>query len=152
VLKLSWNLTPSLPLGLWYSVGAFDINDNPRGKVVSICPPNTEYFRKARSDGILKWGIRCSGGFAPLLKRIVGIPGDLVEVSDRVLINRKEIAGSSIMNGVAKLLRGGEGFATKIRTGELWIMGDSEDSFDSRYFGALSATQSIFVKKTLLRF
>ena len=131
--KLSWNLTPSLPLGI-YRVEKVDVA-SMKGKVVSFCPPNNEIFRIARDQGILKWG-RCPFGFAPLLKRVVGVPGDVVRVDNRVTINGKSVNHGSLVKEVASIFKSTR-LARILTDQELWVMGDTADSFDSRYFGAI---------------
>ena len=142
--KLSWNLTPSLPLGIWSQIGAVDL-ENLRGKVVSFCPPNTPLFLDARARGILKWG-RCPFGFAPLLKRVVGVPGDVVEVDEWVKVNGAIVDHSSLIKEVATFYSA-KPLLKKLSSREIWVMGDTENSFDSRYFGAYQIKGAIPVQQ-----
>ena len=131
--NLNWNLTPSLPMGI-YRTEKVD-RANLKGKIVSFCPPDTVIFRAARDQGTLKWG-HCPSGFAPLLKRVVAVPGDVVRVVNRVVVNGKSVNHGSLIKEVAALYRSTPVLQT-LTDRELWVMGDTEDSFDSRYFGAI---------------
>ncbi len=138
---LSWNLTPSLPQGLWINKGAFKATESNRGKVVRFCPPDTAVFRRAREDGILRRG-SCGGNYMPLLKRVMGLPGDVVQVSDHVTINGVSLPHSKLQPRISKRYRI-DGFRLKLKDTEVWLMGDTDDSFDSRYFGLVSVVRII---------
>lgn len=130
---LSWNLTTSLPQGLWINTGAFKATEANRGQVVKFCPPDTAVFRQAREDGILRRG-RCGGDYMPLLKRVMGLPGDVVQVSDHVTINGVSLPYSKLQPRISKRYRIDDAWL-KLKDREVWLMGDTDDSFDSRYFG-----------------
>lgn len=75
-----------------------------------------------------------------LLKYLRGLPGDLIEVrsNDQVFINDKASeAGLSLAQ--EKLRRPASSFYGKVVLGkdELWFLGTSPLSFDSRYWGAV---------------
>src|SRR5512143_555275 len=63
------NLTPSMPLGIWRMVAA---SEYARGVVVAVCPPVDAPFLPRGS---------CPLGMQPLLKQIVGVPGDVITVT-----------------------------------------------------------------------
>ena len=144
--KLSWNMSPSLPLGIWSQSAAVDVN-MLKGKVVSFCPPDTPLFRDARERGILKWG-RCPAGFAPLLKRVVATSGDIIGVDEVVTIGGKPLDHCTVIKKVAAFYRAAPVFR-RLLAGELWVMGDTDDSFDSRYFGAIDASTLVGVQDQL---
>ncbi|MDK4742554.1 conjugative transfer signal peptidase TraF [Rhizobium sp. CNPSo 3464] len=126
------NLTPSEPLGLWR------INALHRpvavGDLVFICPPPTALFESARRRGYLRAGL-CSGGFAPLIKTIVALPGQHVEVGRDLAIDGHPLASSSIRTTDAEgrpldHYRGGV-----VPSGYLFLHSAFASSYDSRYFG-----------------
>ncbi|WP_460033483.1 conjugative transfer signal peptidase TraF [Megalodesulfovibrio paquesii] len=71
---LRWNGTPSMPRGL------YQVQDRAprRGDVVACCLEG-ETAALALARGYLRPG-SCPSGAQPLLKRLAGLPGDLVEV------------------------------------------------------------------------
>ena len=70
------NVSDSIARGLWITT--------PRavavGAYVLICPPPTALFGTARERGYLPRG-HCPGGFAPLMKQVVAIKGDQVDIA-----------------------------------------------------------------------
>ena len=72
------NLTPSQPLGLWHIVRlerAAEVGD-----LVFICPPQTAAIQEALSRGYLRSGL-CPSGVAPLIKTVIAVAGQRVEVA-----------------------------------------------------------------------
>lgn len=147
VLDLTWNQTPSLPMGIWRDRGPFEIKEAYRGQVVKFCPPDEALFRKAKAQGILRSG-DCPGGYMPLLKRVLGLPGDKVEIADEVRVNGYLIPASQLQTRITGY------FGTRKRNmrlgkGELWLMGDSLESFDSRYFGGVVGDDKVRLQKPI---
>lgn len=98
-----------------------------RGEVVVVDPPVTHS--------------------APYIKRVVGVPGDEVEMLEgRLFVNGEPVGEAHIaFPGSDSLPK------TKLGPGEVWLLGDNrEDSQDSRFFGpvALSRIRGV----TQLRF
>lgn len=132
---IRFTYTDSLPMGLYRSVTGVPT----RGALVSICLPS-ELAGMAKERGYGRPG-RCPGGLAPLLKRVVAMPGDSVLVTDAVLtVNAVEIPNT------ARIRHDSQGRAIPMietgiyRTGEneLWLIANhSARSWDSRYFGPL---------------
>ncbi|MEF0865250.1 S26 family signal peptidase, partial [Rhizobium sp. BR 318] len=87
------NLTPSEPLGLWRIV-ALDRPVSP-GDLIFICPPQTTAMREARERGYLRAGT-CPGGVAPLIKTVVAVAGQHVEIDADVTIDGRRIAFSEL--------------------------------------------------------
>ena len=134
-----WNMTPSVPTGLYRYSEPFTGSSKQRGAYAVFCPPDNAVVRRARQSGFIASG-PCPGGFIKLIKKIVGMPGDTIEIDGLVCINRFPLPHSTITS-----LWGNPAFAKKktIRLGEdeVWVMSDYNDqSFDSRYFGALKIT------------
>ena len=89
-----------------------------------------------------------------ILKRVVGIKGDEIIITEKgALVNNK-----LIKNSIAKQYSNNKialnplpiGYSHKLTANEVWIMGDSEDSYDSRYFGMVNNKDVISEVKFLL--
>jgi signal peptidase I len=98
-----------------------------RGDIVVFDPPET-------------WS---SGGGVPFIKRIIGLPGDKVELHDgKVYVNSVALDEPYIFNenGVSQTTDAQPGGATEwlVPAAELLVMGDHrQDSADSRSFGPI---------------
>jgi len=133
------NLSGSLPLGL-YRLTSSELE---RGSLVAVCPElSNPAVRVARERGYLEpvW-FTCDGGMAALLKQILALPGDWVDVSpDGIRVNGREIENS------ARLAVDGAGrplpplpVSGEVPAGHVWLFsGHAPESFDSRYFGPVS--------------
>jgi conjugative transfer signal peptidase TraF len=143
------NFTPSMPVGLWRISKKVVVGEALRHKAVLFCPPDTEIFRWARSQDILSPG-RCPGGYTPLLKEVVGLPGDEIETNDAsVVFNGHRLASSVVLPigwPISKT-------SYEVPVGTIWVMGSlSIESFDSRYFGPISVDKAIGVAEPILTF
>lgn len=131
------NLTPSEPLGLWRIVPL----DRPVavGDVVFICPPGTATMRVARERGYLRSGL-CPAGCAPLIKTVIGVGGQGVEVGVDVRIAGHSVPRShvSVVDGMGRPLAPFGGGL--IPAGYVFVHSDFIGSFDSRYFGPIPAS------------
>jgi conjugative transfer signal peptidase TraF len=143
-----FNTTRSIPLGLyWVSPERIQ-----KGKYVMFCPPQAQVFDDAKERGYLSAGY-CPGGYGYLMKKIVGVPGDTVQIEHRgVSVNDKILPLSRVRitdNEMRPLpqLR----IARRLRMREFLLMSDiNEDSFDSRYFGPINRSQIVTVIKPIL--
>lgn len=137
LLGLTWNGSPSYPRGLWRVASP----QWQRGDLVVIAPPaGNPVIAMGRQRGYLPAGWSRSG-CAPLLKRVVAIGGDRVEVDRAVSVNGRALANSGIRT-TDSAGRSVPGIARSITVppGQVWVMSEhSPLSFDSRYFGALPA-------------
>lgn len=140
------NHTPSLPMGLW-RIGAIQ-KPIARGDIVAFCPPDREPFREARRRGYLSGG-ECLGDYEPLLKPVVAIAGDRVEIAPHGIAVNGELLANSHAHSHDRQGRVLSPIATGaqiVAPGEVWVVSNhSPLSFDSRYFGPLSAQQLIGV-------
>lgn len=134
------NMTPSMPVGLWRVSGDGQF---ARGDVVWVCPPNTSPIREAHRFGFIPSGF-CPSGFAPLLKPVVAVEGDAVMFSAAGLtVNGGLVPNSAPTRTNARgqalpRLRFG---SYTVRPGEVWLISSyNPASFDSRYFGPVSAS------------
>ncbi|MBY3179793.1 conjugative transfer signal peptidase TraF [Rhizobium leguminosarum] len=131
------NLTPSEPLGLWRIIPLHRpaaVDD-----LLFICPPETAAIREGRARGYLRSG-SCPGGVAPLIKAVIAVAGQHVEIGDSVSVDGRDVSSSSLA------LRDGKGrpltpFPSGTVPAECVFLHSSfPGSYDSRYFGPLPAT------------
>jgi conjugative transfer signal peptidase TraF len=127
------NVTPSEPLGLWRIVPLYRpaaVND-----LVFICPPETAAMRAARARGYLRSGSCPGGGVAPLIKTVIAVAGQHVEIGVSVSVDGRGVSSSSLA------LRDGKGrpltpFPSGILPpGYVFLHSAFPGSYDSRYFG-----------------
>jgi conjugative transfer signal peptidase TraF len=130
------NHTPSLPTGIWRIE---PLEGQPqRGQIVSFCPPDNDVMRWARDRGYVSSG-QCPGGYQPMLKPVVAIPGDAVTVTahavtvnDALVERSGRLAFDSDGNRLPALPQG----AYRVDAGQVWLLSSRHPrSFDSRYFG-----------------
>jgi conjugative transfer signal peptidase TraF len=128
------NLTPSAPIGLWRIL---PLDRAARdGDVIFICPPVTDVMREARRRGYLRRGI-CTGGFAPLIKTIAAISGQVIAIDGSTRIDGKAIEHSQLMpqDGRGRWMQPYCGGV--LPPGTVYLHSDFPGSYDSRYFGPL---------------
>lgn len=128
------NLTPSYPLGIW-RIQPID-RDAVIGDLVFICPPDTPAFVLGVERGYLPNGL-CPSGTAPLIKTVVALAGQVVEVEDTVVIDGIDLPNSVVRPTDAEgrplsAFAGGQ-----IPPGSVFLHSDFGGSYDSRYFGPL---------------
>jgi conjugative transfer signal peptidase TraF len=131
------NHTPSLPVGLW----RIEPPRGPieRGQFVSFCPADTAFFRRALARGWIGQG-RCRGGWEPLLKPVIAIPGDRIALSETgITVNDRAIAGSARMPLDAGEIPTG---SYSLKADEVRVISTSHPrSLDSRYFRAIARSR-----------
>lgn len=143
------NLTPSEPLGLWR------IEPLQRavaiGDIVFICPPATAVFAKARERGYLRHGL-CTGGFAPLIKTVVALPGQRIDIVGNVTVNGRPIQASGIRptDGEGRAIRPFRGGV--VPPDHLFVHSSFASSYDSRYFGPIPASGLLGLARPVLTF
>lgn len=136
------NPTTSLPPGLWHRdiVMLSMSGDTIRGRVVEFCPPQTDAFALARDRGYIQHGL-CPGGYEPLFKPVVALPGDTVTIdAGGVRVNDVAIARSAPLaaDGTGGALPVVAAGTYSVAPGNAWVVSDySRWSFDSRYFGPI---------------
>jgi conjugative transfer signal peptidase TraF len=98
-----------------------------RGKLVEVClPSEVARFGIERSYIGRSW--RCPDGSEPVGKRIVGMPGDFVDI-DPATVLRADTAG--------RLLHHFPFGKHRLKAGEIWLAGSARNSWDSRYYGGV---------------
>lgn len=131
-----YNATASQPKGFYH----LDRSNRQLelGALVFVCPPDTPLMKEALERGYFRVGT-CSGGYAPLLKRIVGLADMEIRVEDDgVYVNDvlQEKSVPHILDGNGRPLPRYQGGI--IRESEVFLLsGYNDGSFDSRYFGPL---------------
>lgn len=137
------NLTSSIPLGLYKVAGSQ--RALKRGDVVLACLPDS-VAGFARDRGYVPGGGSCPKRRAPVGKLVMALPGDIVAVLPTGLSVNGVMVGRS-----RPLLHDRSGRAlprvpcgrSLVEPHTLWLIGSSEHSFDSRYFGPVPDTNVI---------
>lgn len=130
------NLTPSYPLGLW-RIEPLD-RRVAIGDLVFICPPETAAFVLAVNRGYLPKGI-CPGDTGPLIKTVVAVAGQDLEIDTAVTIDGAVLPSSTVRSLDAfgrPLLTFSGG---RVPPNAVFLHSAFEGSYDSRYFGPLPA-------------
>lgn len=132
-LKLIWNVSASVPIGL-YSLepaDALEITD----LVAVMPPPPLAAFLIAR--GYIGEG-------TPLLKRVMGLPGQVVcRLSDAITVDGVPLDEALRSDSLGRDLPVWQG-CRRIAPSELFLMNpDVGDSLDGRYFGPIPSTTVI---------
>ena len=144
VVGLTYNTTPSLPVGL-YRIRS--LGEVPRrGAVVGFCLEG-EAARTGLARGYVHpeglepmvYGKRCSSGTGIIGKPVAGVPGDTVEVArEGVRINGVLLRRSRVptMDRRGRPLTGIPWGRTILRPGDYWLQSEyAANSYDSRLYG-----------------
>jgi conjugative transfer signal peptidase TraF len=98
----------------------------------------------------------CPSGLTPIFKRLAGVPGDRIDVAaDGVAVNGVAVPGSelSAVDSQGRPLEHAPEGATLLAEGAFFVMGmNPSRSWDSRYFGAISAHQIVAGARPLWTF
>jgi len=117
-----------LPPHRWFLMDRYD-RDLGQGALVAFAARGLDpYFRDGQT----------------VVKRVAGVPGDRVTVDPEAV----RINGALVGEGLAlagTLARAPSDFHRSdiLPSGHLWVMGETGDSFDSRYWGPLPQAQVI---------
>lgn len=126
------NVTGSLP-DVFYRISY----THGHGDYVQFCAPI--------STAALPDGGDCLDGKLPLLKKVVAVGGDRVDVDAHgVRINGVQLPDSA----PKRLGRDGTRLPSAagkwvLDSGQVWVAGEHPDSFDSRYFGPIDAESGV---------
>jgi len=143
------NTTPSFPKGLYWQDETTELWNPPvKGSLVWFCPPLSPVIALAKQRGYLGIGT-CAAGTQPLLKQVVGVEGDRIDINQHATrVNGRALANS------AQMPKDREGkplpaFHGKLALGQdqvLLMALDHPQSFDGRYFGPIDTR---FIQGTL---
>ncbi|NDW07657.1 S26 family signal peptidase [Jiella pacifica] len=128
-IKLLWNASASAPIGLYWIMPADTLD---AGDLVAAMPPEP-LARYMADRGYLPRGV-------PLIKRVLGLPGQLVCRNGRsITLDGKNVGEALGRDRTGRQLPGWQG-CRRIAEGNVFLMNTSvRDSFDGRYFELLSA-------------
>lgn len=127
---LIWNVTPSAPIGL-YGVQPL-VQFRRTDLVVLEAPPPLESFLAER--GYLAQNI-------PLLKRVVGVPGQTVCRTGRSITVDGAVMGEALERDSFRRPMPVWSGCHRIAPDEIFLMNrDAESSLDGRYFGPVSTS------------
>lgn len=143
------NLSPSYPLGLWR---IDPLNRHVRiGDRIFICPPLTAQIRQARERGYLRLGL-CPGWLSPLIKTVVAVPGQTIEIEGSVVIDGRALPNSALqsVDGAGRALTPFPGGV--VPPGLLFLHSPFKGSYDSRYFGPIPAKGVLGLATPILTF
>jgi conjugative transfer signal peptidase TraF len=129
-------VSESMPRGLYYTE-PFE-GTLSRGDTIEVCLPKP-VSKFARSRGYLAAGIFCDDGVQRIVKSVLAVPGDTVDVTPLGF----RVAGKLVPN-TAPLAHDSRGRPLPVvrpgrypvRAGTVWLFStETPASFDSRYFG-----------------
>lgn len=135
VFGLRVNATASMPRGIYRLAP-----DAPEsGDLVSVCLEDGSFATMALKRNYLRAGA-CPNGLEPLLKRVAGMPGDLLEIGqDGIAINGKLWPQSRAVSrdSHGRPMPKAENFGSQTIPGGLALVLSDQHfgGFDSRYFG-----------------
>jgi conjugative transfer signal peptidase TraF len=129
------NGSPSLPVGLYRVTAHADAN------LVEFCPPEP-FAKLALMRGYRDVG-SCGDGGAPLLKPVVARAGDVVQLSpEGIAVNGRQLPNTAPLKNDTKSRPLTSWPAGRYTVGpdSVWVASSYNGrSFDSRYFGPVSA-------------
>ena len=140
-------VTPSAPRGVYRVVSG----DLTRDSLIVFCLPSS-LASLGRTRGYLPHG-HCEGQVLPLLKPVVGLPGDIVEVSEQgIRVNGVRYSGSSRAetDTPGRTLPAIAAGRYLVHAGEVWVLSTyAPNSWDSRYYGPVNVEQVLGVAHPL---
>ncbi len=137
-VPLAFNVTDSAPVGLYYRTSVHELQ---RGDWVGVCLSG-DIALLGRQRGYLSSG-QCPSHTTPLLKQVIGRPGDTVRLTkSSILVNKEMInAPRHAFDRLGRRLTVAISESTSNgKTAGYWIYGanNPDQSWDSRYFGPVT--------------
>lgn len=120
-------------------------NHYERNSIVQICIDDPKYQEVLRKLKLPFHNRQCRGGMDYLLKNIVGVAGDHVNINNQgVFINGVLQNNSNAINS----FKGIDLYPTTkrrfiLRRNEFFVLGTTTHSYDSRYFGVIQESQIV---------
>jgi conjugative transfer signal peptidase TraF len=139
-LRLVWNVSASVPVGLY---GMSAPHDLQIGDLVAVMPD------KPLADFLVGRGYIGRG--VPLLKRVVALPGQQVcRTGNAITVDAVPLGSALDRDRMGRVLPVWQG-CRRIANGDIFLMNpDVRDSFDGRYFGPIPARTVIGIAMPLL--
>ena len=139
-LRLVWNVSASVPIGLYRLSVPSSL---AVGDLVAVMPD------KPLADFLVERGYIGRG--APLLKRVMGLPGQQVCRADNAItVDGVRLGDALDRDRMGRALPVWQG-CRRIANGDIFLMNpDVRDSFDGRYFGSIPARTVIGIAMPLL--
>ncbi|MCG6461793.1 conjugative transfer signal peptidase TraF [Vibrio parahaemolyticus] len=130
------------PSGI-YQLMAKD-SDYAHGNLVLFCPPNNFVMRLGLLRGYTSAGI-CDGGFMPEIRKIMALQGDYVTLDHEISINGHSLSQAAVKNEDAHHYALPHIHEFQLHESEYFMMlyDDSNDWFDSRYYGPVPSENII---------
>jgi conjugative transfer signal peptidase TraF len=143
------NMTPSEPIGLW-RILPLD-RDPGVDDMVFVCLPRSALVDEARSRGYLRRGL-CASGYAPLIKKVVAVAGQEVEIIRTVRIDGEEIPRSVLVrvDGMGRPLLAARD--EQVPPSHVFLHSPFPGSWDSRYFGSVPTSSIVGLAQEVLTF
>lgn len=143
------NTTPSEPLGLW----RIEPLDRPIeiGDLVFVCLPDRAERTEGKSRGYLSWGL-CPGGTGPLIKQVVAVAGQQVEIGKDVSLDGAVLDNSHLVerDGRGRPLRPYSGGT--VPPEQVFLHSSFTGSWDSRYFGPVPVSGILGLAREVLTY
>ena len=134
---LRLNLTPSFPLGIW-RIEELD-REATVGDRVFICPPKGPAFALGLERHYLLTGL-CPSGSGPLIKTIVAVAGQFIDIQAEVIIDGHKLPNSMVRSTDVQGRPLSRFAGGHVPAGFVFLHSDFGGSYDSRYFGPLPAS------------
>ena len=145
-LDLRLNITASMPKGVYRTLDG----QLGRGNDVEFCLEG-EDAKLALERGYLKAG-RCEAGIMPLVKTVVGLPGDKITILQEGIAVNGQLRPLSVIRHLDNKARPMTSHlrAGVIPEGKALVLSEHEGGFDGRYFGLVDIEGLSRVKPVLI--
>ncbi len=135
------NLSNSQPIGLYREVSG----QWGRGDLVFSCLPQSAAAIAVERGYLSTNAVNC-GGHTPVLKRVMALPGDDVQITNQVWINGEPVPNTALLPADTLGRKFDIASGGQVVDGQVWLIGNEiKYSWDSRYFGPVD--QSLIMAK-----
>ncbi len=137
IFHMRFNVTPSMPIGFYYQVSHPGILK--RGQTVEVCLPKI-IGEQGLQRGYLNKG-SCAGGFEPVIKELIAIPGDEIKINhEGIFVNKIFYRAPFIQLDMNGQPMSSYPIKSIKSTNQYWLYGanDPEYSWDSRFYGGIN--------------
>lgn len=153
-IKLAVNTSPSMPRGLYVM---HRVETLERDALVAICLPDGESARTYLARDYIPHGRSCQSGAGMLLKPLVGVPGDEIDITAAgVVVNGVLVPHSRVFDEDSQgrhIEHLPVGWKHTLGEGEFFALATHlERSLDSRYYGPVQRSQIAAAVSRLISF